>query len=86
MVDKGIFTSIMVDRIKKAPGQSGAFFFVVGIQGGSVIHAAHAAVRHRRRRRLLLRPLGDHGLGGDQEGDCCSKGRAMLSKKWFILP
>src|SRR5215204_442395 len=40
----------------------------------SIVHSAHsthaAAARHRR--ALLLRQLGDHGLGGDQEaGDGC---------------
>src|SRR3546814_7487132 len=31
-------------------------------------HATHAAhVGHGRRRVLLLRPLGDHGFGGDEE-------------------
>ena len=40
-----------------------------------VAHSAHAAARHRRMRRVLLRQLGNHGLGGDQEaGD---RGRVL---------
>src|SRR5262249_36608633 len=39
----------------------------------SEVHSA--ATRHGRRRRLLLRHFGDHGLGGDQEA--CDRGRVL---------
>jgi len=30
-------------------------------------HATHSAARHRRRARILLRPIGNHGFRRDQE-------------------
>src|SRR5690349_13992480 len=34
---------------------------------GSIVHAAHAAAAGHRHRGFLLRPLGDHRFGGDEE-------------------
>src|SRR6516165_2439459 len=48
---------------------TGPFFFVCPLNGWtSEVHAAHAAARrHGGAGRRLLRELGDHGFGGDQE-------------------
>src|SRR5262245_21308935 len=43
----------------------------------SVVHASHAATRHRRVGSLFLWPLGDHRFGSNQE--TCDRGSTLQS-------
>src|SRR5690606_35648329 len=63
------WTSSAVHAATSADQVGRSTFCHVGGWTSSEVHAAHAAAaRHGGRGRFLLRLLGDHGLGRDQQG------------------
>src|ERR1700730_10603751 len=72
---KSISSSTWNYLLKEAPG--GRLSPLVGSTGlcRSVIHAAHAATGHGRRRRLLFRHFSYHRLGSDKQA--CNRGRIL---------